>query len=312
MELVLKPTYKCNFHCTFCSSNKLPKTEIDFKVLTSKILELKPKTIIVNGGDPLMMPPSFYYDLKSFLLENNLNTEISLTSNLWDWYINPEKWTKCIKDCNLQICTSFQYGGGRLLPNGKPLTDKIFIDLFNKFQQTFDYKLTFISVITNENENLAIKNVELAKFLNTSCKVNGALMSGRQGYLYSREKLFKFYLSLFDSDLYKYEENCKNLINVFTKGQSICPIPSIPCNQNIRILSSNGRFGNCPSLEDDGILDSTVYHFFKKECLGCKFFKLCNSCKKIIHDLQIENNQLLDCSNLKSVFEKLKEKINGL
>ena len=79
MELVLKPTYKCNFHCTFCSSNKLPKTEIDFKVLTSKILELKPKTIIVNGGDPLMMPPSFYYDLKSFLLENNLNTEISLT-----------------------------------------------------------------------------------------------------------------------------------------------------------------------------------------------------------------------------------------
>lgn len=312
MELVIKPTYRCNFHCTFCSSNKLPKSEIDFNLLTTKLLELKPNTIIVNGGDPLMMAPEFYYKLKNFIVENNLNSEIALTTNLWDWYINPEKWTQCIKDCNLQICTSFQYGAGRLLPNGKPLTEDIFINIFNKFKQTFGYNLNFISVVTNENEDLAVKNVELAKQLNTTCKVNGAVMSGRQGYLYSREKLFNFYLSLFDSDLYRYEENCKNLIHFFKKEPTICPIPSNSCKENIRILSSNGRFGNCPALEDDGILDSSIFHFFKSECLSCKFYKICNSCKKTIHDLQVENNQLLDCSNLKSVFEKLKEKINGL
>lgn len=309
MELVLKPTYRCNFHCSFCSSNKIPHQNINENLLYSNILKLKPQSIIVNGGDPLMMPPSFYYNLRDFLLRNNFDCEISLTSNLWDWYINPDKWTNCIKDCDLKICTSFQYGSGRIRPDGKPFSEADFLEIFHLFEKMFGYKLTFISVMTNENESQCVKNVELAKRLGTCCKVNGAFKSGRQGYLYSRENLFEFYSSLFDSDLYQYEENCKNLMNFFLGKPTICPLPSLDCRDHIRILSTNGRLGNCPALEDDDILDSSNYRFFKTECLTCKNFKLCNSCKKIIRDLKEDNNQLLDCSNFKRILNNLREKI---
>ena len=71
-------------------------------------------------------------------------------------------------------------------------------------------------------------------------------------------------------------------------------------------MSPDGRVSNCPSLNDDGIDDGSKFKFFKPECLSCEFYRICSGCHKIIHDLRIENDQLLDCTSFKELLKQLR------
>ena len=97
MDLIIKPTELCNFKCTFCSSTKIAKHKSDllshdyiFKFLTRFP---HTRTIIVNGGDPLVIDPSYYWKIIEYLDKHELIASISLTTNLWPFYKNPQKWT---------------------------------------------------------------------------------------------------------------------------------------------------------------------------------------------------------------------------
>ena len=68
----------------------------------------------------------------------------------------------CFIDCDISICTSFQYGRGRIKPDGSDFTVDDFLKIFYKFKETFNENLTFISVLTNENDQFALDNVLLA------------------------------------------------------------------------------------------------------------------------------------------------------
>ena len=74
MELIIKPTERCNFKCTFCSSTSIADDITDELGLTYiyKFLKRFPNTntIIVNGGDPLMMKPSYYEKLLKHIEDN--------------------------------------------------------------------------------------------------------------------------------------------------------------------------------------------------------------------------------------------------
>jgi MoaA/NifB/PqqE/SkfB family radical SAM enzyme len=118
MELIIKPTEKCNFKCTFCSSTQITEdktSELDHDKIF-QFLERFPetRTIIVNGGDPLMMDPSYYWKIIEYLDDKDLDTTISFTTNLWPFYKNPNKWKELFNHPRMGITTSFQYGGGRL------------------------------------------------------------------------------------------------------------------------------------------------------------------------------------------------------
>ena len=118
MDLIIKPTELCNFKCTFCSStnitdNKNATLSVD---QIFQFLERFPdtKTIIVNGGDPLMMSPAYYWKIIDWLDLHEYDTSVSFTTNLWPFYKNPEKWADLFNHERMGITTSFQYGGGRL------------------------------------------------------------------------------------------------------------------------------------------------------------------------------------------------------
>jgi len=118
MELIIKPTEQCNFKCTFCSSTKIANTKTD--VLSHdyifKFLERYPdtNTIIVNGGDPLMMDPDYYWRIIDYLDKHEMSTSIALTTNLWPFYIKPSKWKDLFNNERVGVTTSFNYGDGRL------------------------------------------------------------------------------------------------------------------------------------------------------------------------------------------------------
>lgn len=311
MELVIKPTRKCNFKCSFCSSNLIPNNQLDLNIVKEFLLNNDVSTIIVNGGDPLMMPVSYYEELIKFLDEHNMKTSISFTTNLWDWYKNPSKWDKLFKNDRLYVCTSFQYGKGRITPEGKDLTEEIFLDMQNKFKEQFGHYLDYISVITSDNEQYALDNVKLAKKLGVHCKLNYAVKSGRQGTMYPYSKIIHIYNELFDNNLWEYEDNCLNFVKHFSNKGTICPLSNNMCYKNIRCFSPDGTLSMCPALNDDGIHDSTKYKFFKKECLLCEYFKICNGCAKRIKDMQ-EDFLDKNCDKLKYELTELKRKCQNV
>ena len=83
MDLIIKPTELCNFKCTFCSSTKISDNKSDLLSHDQifKFLERFPytKTIIVNGGDPLMLEPDYYWRIIDWLDEKEYDTSIRQT-----------------------------------------------------------------------------------------------------------------------------------------------------------------------------------------------------------------------------------------
>ena len=177
MELIIKPTEQCNFKCTFCSSTSISKHKSDILEhdYIFKFLKRFPrtKTIIVNGGDPLMMEPDYYWTIIDYLDKHELSTSIALTTNLWPVYKKPQKWTSLFCNERVGVTTSFNYGDGRLKGDYSLFTEDDFWKCSNAMLEYTGYSPDFISVITDDNEHLAIKNVELAKEMSCGLKPQG-------------------------------------------------------------------------------------------------------------------------------------------
>lgn len=67
MELIVKPTGRCNFACNFCISGKMASNIKHFEHVPQQLKDIiqtiKPSSIIVNGGDPLLSGRDYFYEL---------------------------------------------------------------------------------------------------------------------------------------------------------------------------------------------------------------------------------------------------------
>lgn len=328
MDLIIKPTRRCDFSCTFCSSPDIGKSnnpQDDLKLdKVARFLDRFPntKTIIVNGGDPLMMRPQYYWDLIKLLEERKMSScVISFTTNLWNYYNNPEKWKDLFKHPQVQIGTSFHYGDSRQIKPGEVYTEEIFLKVMKQFKEDFGYMPSFIAVITEENKHLAINNVRLAKWLGTECKMNYAMASGRESKPFPIGEMYKIYMDIYEQGLAPWEYNTKQMIERL-KGSEFTTCPqNRKCDEGIRNLqpmSEKGfEYGSCGSLGDDEefpidfekemngdfftpLQDTWELKYQKEECLGCPNFNICNGCYKTVHDLKANNLVEHSCKLMKN------------
>lgn len=325
MELIIKPTEACNFACTFCSSTEL--TESHKKTLDLKQIFLfldrfpETSTIIVNGGDPLMVSPSYYWDILKYIKEKRLKTTLSFTTNLWGFYKNPKLWTKLFRHQRVGVCTSFNYGNTRRITKDRVFTEDIFWEVSNLFLDKIGYRPDFISVITDENEDSAIDNVRLAQKMNVECKLNYAMASGRESKPFLLAKIYKIYLKIIKENLTPWEFNTKELIKSMSQKWTICP-RNRSCDSNIRCLQPDGDYYSCGAFGDDKnypinfkaeiqgekILPLTQrpeLSSLKSDCYSCPLFSLCNGCKKTISDLKSNNLVQQHCDAMKSMDTEL-------
>lgn len=289
MQLILKPTAACNFACTFCSANKLKlKHLVSVPDELKKLLDaLKPQDIILTGGEPLLCPMSFYEELL------NLGSwSLSFTTNLKAFYESPEFWTTLFKNRRVGVCTSFQYGPGRCWSAGEPYTEQKFIEVEELFRQKVGYAPTFIAVLSNDNEQYAMKHLELARKLGTKCKLNGVLPVGLSKEFFPRWKLFKIWLDALDAGF-------GDVLDIQTAAyQGGCGLnTNYMCQSTIGAceIAEDGKLQYAACEEDlnaqtDLILPpdhQLVPHQMKihpntlisKKCLTCKLCRLCNGCK---------------------------------
>lgn len=336
MELIIKPTERCNFKCTFCSSthitdNKKQELNLDY---IYKFLERYPETntIIVNGGDPLMMNPQYYWDIIAHLDKNNLPASISFTTNLWPFYKNPNKWIKLFNHPRMGVATSFQYGGGRLKGDLTEFTEEDFWKCSDAMLEHVGYRPDFITVITEENEKDAIKNVELAKRMGVECKLNYALSSGppvkfknivmgQEGKPYLLAKIYEIYIRIWELGLYPWEYNTKQMMQRLVGHRTTCP-QNRNCDAGIRTLQPNGDYYSCGAFGDDRaysidfqkeMAGLKIYPLkfqpelqsLKQSCFTCPMFQICNGCKKTIKDLKQYNLVEEHCYRMKQIAPKI-------
>jgi len=331
MDLIIKPTEVCNFKCTFCSSTKISEDHNSILNLeyVFKFLERYPdtRTIIVNGGDPLMMKPEYYWEIIKYLDEKKLPATLSLTTNLWPFYIKPEKWIDLFLHERVGISTSFQYGNGRLKGDYSVFTEEDFWKCSDMMLEKVGYRPTFIAVITEENEDTVIQTVELAKKMDVICKVNYAMSSGEQLKPYRLSKMYERYIKIWEAGLYPWEFNTQQMMVRLRGENTICP-QSRSCDSSIRAFNPEGDYYSCGSFADDkeksidfeyemsggfsNPLSSDIDLIsMKQSCLTCPMFQICNGCKKTIRDLKRHNMVEEHCFHMKSLAPKI-IKSNGL
>lgn len=322
MDLIVKPTELCNFKCSFCSSSKITFEDNTATLDLNKIFKFlkrfpETNTIIVNGGDPLMMKPNYYWKIIEFLDKHDMPASISLTTNLYPFLMKPMKWKELFNHPRVGVSTSFQYGGGRLKGDYSEFTEEDFWKCSNAMLEHVGYRPSFIAVIVPENEDTHIKTVELAKKMDVVCKVNYAMASGSQSAPYQLSKIYERYVEIWKAGLSNWEHNTQQMM-VRLRGEStICP-QTRTCDSGIRTLQPEGDYYSCGAFGDD--LDKAIDFDYemsggfstplatdlslmslKNACYTCPMFEICNGCKKTIKDLKQHNMVEDHCKHMKTL-----------
>ena len=342
MDLIVKPTVKCNFKCTFCSSTHLsedPKEIVEIEDIERFIKRYpETRTIIVNGGDPLMMPVRYYWDMISMLDRLGSKATISFTTNLWGFYKNPKKWTELFKHPRMGVGTSFHYGNTRLKGDGSVFTEEDFISVSDMMLELVGYRPDFISVIDEENSDTVIKTVELAKRLGVVAKINHVLASGKpvvkngvvmgsENKLYTQADIYEKYIEIYDAGLMQWEYNTVQMSKKLKGGATSCPLAR-NCDEGIRAMQPGGGYYSCGSFGDDGqypidfekeisgefftpLRNREELHSMKESCNYCPMFSICNGCKKTIADTKRLGLTEHHCRKMKTLAAKIID-INGM
>lgn len=330
MDLIIKPTERCNFKCTFCSSTHITEdkaVELDLQYVYDFLKRFpETNTIIVNGGDPLMMDPQYYWDIIKHLDVIDSKASISFTSNLWPFLKNPNKWKELFNHPRMGVTTSFQYGGGRLKGDLSEFSEADFWKCSNAMLEHCGYRPDFIAVITEENAHLAIKNVELAKQMGVVCKLNYAFSSGppvkfknitmgQQGKPYLLADIYEIYVQIWKQGLTEWEFNTTQMVKRLRGESTTCP-QNRDCDSGIRTLQPSGDYYSCGAFGDDreySIVFKTemggekVFPLkfqpelqnLKHACYSCPMFQICNGCKKTIKDLRQYDLVETHCKKMK-------------
>ena len=331
MDLIIKPTEACNFKCTFCSSTSIDPDKAGLLDLNYIYDFLKrfpdTNTIIVNGGDPLMVDPQYYWDLIAHMDEHHYPASISFTSNLWPFLIKPNKWLDLFKHERMGVTTSFQYGGGRLKGDFTNFSEKDFWLVSDKMLELVGYRPDFISVIIEENLDTAIDNVLLAKKMGVNCKLNYAMASGVQGTTLQLSKIYEVYVKIWEMGLTEWEWNTAQMVKRLQGGGTTCP-QNRNCDDGIRALNPGGDYYSCGAFGDDmdypiDFKEEMKGKFFtpvssdpdiqtmKQACYTCPMFKICNGCRKTVRDMKRERTVEEHCKRMKGLAPRILES-NGM
>lgn len=317
MELIIKPTGRCNFDCSFCSADGLdiahPADNRVPEPIRDLIQKMKPTNIIVTGGEPLTLDPAYYEDLYDIA-----HCHIGLTSNMKDFYYHPDKWKEIMNHPDFGFITSFNYGDTRKWDPHTVYTEEMFRKVTDLYHKYTGKSLPFIAVIDESNEDRIMDHVYLAKELGTQVKINAALRVGRQGTTYPRYKLIRAYIDIIDAGYGDYEITCSN------RFAPKCPFDTHGfCSSTIRACYVDTKGKLHYSICDDEISSGHEIpmddHFpveitrmapksdehTKKECYTCELFAICHTCH-FQRRLMIEDQDPNYCTEMKKLIPDLK------
>ena len=335
--LTLKPTERCNFKCTFCASTDIADKHTDEIKLedVASFLDRFPEVeeIHVNGGEPLLMKPPFFWSILQMLDERFMDhVKIKITSNLWGFYKNPDKWALLFNHPQVVITTSFQYGNGRLKGDLTPFSEEEFWKVSDLMLERVGYRPNFVAVITKENEDTAVQTALLAKRMGVEAKINYADSSGPQktfkgikignlGNGYLMADMYERYIEIYDAGLAEYDDSTMVMTKCLQPEMTACPLDT-DCDTKQRVLQPSGYF-SCVSFGDDKVYPinfikemkggverlpaETNFLYMTDYCPACELYKVCNGCKKTVKSYREEGMVSAHCKKMTTLKPRIIE-----
>lgn len=285
MELIAKVTSRCDMACSFCSASKLGTDELTPQEIADAAKRLRAQSIILLGGEALLMGPAYYEELLKLT-----DTTLDFTTNLKDFALHPERWEELFRNPRVSVCTSFNYGGTRKWDKSTPLTEERFKSIMRLFHERIGYMPQFIAVMDENNIHTWRKLIGLAKDLGTKVRLNNVMPFGRSGHYFPRSKIFKIWVKIVKEGLDAYE------VNASERGTGRCPVNStLLCKNTILVMAKkNGKiiYHDCddlsnlsepplPSIEKYPVPpeETPVTSPLFPKCYACQLFRICNGCR---------------------------------
>ena len=162
LNLIILPTEKCNFRCTYCYEDftigKMSATTSNAikKLIQSRFDDLQFLNISWFGGEPLLNK-EIIYDISDFVLKNkpsSLNFTANITTN---GYLLDEMTLKKLIECNINIFQisldgdADMHNESRKTANGKPTFDKIWENILLMHQSDYQFELMIRVHFTSDN-----------------------------------------------------------------------------------------------------------------------------------------------------------------
>ena len=283
----------------------------------------QPDSVMLEGGDPLVVKPSYIRELLHYIDTNTHIRELGLTTNLWDFWKHPEKWIDIFKHPKMIVCTSFQYGSKRKLSDDVVIDEQLFTKIFDKYVKLVGKKINFISVLDYDNEQYVYNTVQFAKKLGVYCRINPAFVSGRCEQGYPFYKAIKHYTNIIldgDGDVV---DNCYSLMRVVMHQHNDLSCPYIRnCSNVFRVVSPDNVVLNCSvfgtdantlnspnliwankTLNEIDVVDNNP-HIVCSSCLTCRCFDICNGCRVNISNIQKEDLSI-HCNTIKQCYDDI-------
>lgn len=296
ISLVIKPTYRCNFTCDFCSTVGDDALTLDTDLLLDFITRMSrghSLEAIISGGEPLLMGTDYFYRILAAPVDS-----VGIQSNGEIAYNNLDKWLPILKDERVKFGISFQLGDQRRNKKGNVFNREMFYRYQERFAKALEYYIFFIYVITNDNCSFESIDeiIEIANHFNIGFRISAVFKSGKGKNVYIPQYQS---IRIFNYLLEKYpRESCRilPLKDFLLSDIPLCKCNYTPdCTNGIISIEPNGDLYTCCGLGDryaepvghitddiekieESISKVDLHHQIRVECEKCYNRDFCNSC----------------------------------
>lgn len=248
INTLIKPTHSCNLRCSYCFHEKYGYTNeiLEMQKLKKYIELLSDKYHYINlvwhGGEPLMVPLSYYEEIYDFCKKQDANFIFSIQTN---GVLLDQQKIDFFKKNNTSIGLSFDG-----LKNGitRGQTNKV-LDNIKLLQLNGCYPGAIL-VVNSSNVHNLIEEYKYFNSLNLGMKINQMFNDGAAKINNSFELNPDDYINNF-IELFKYWANDKTCsINLSTCEELIHLI----LNEHSGVCTFNSCLGNWLCLDSDGII----------------------------------------------------------
>lgn len=295
-SLIIKPTYRCNYACEFCSTLGDDSEHLDIDDLLNFVNRLSKRhevEVIVNGGEPAIMGTEYYEKLIDSPVK-----DISLQSNGEIIYNNMEKWKPLLQHEKMGMGISFQLGNQRKNKKGVVFDKELFMKYQERFKEELGQYLFFIYVMTNDNYSFdkVDEIMEIAQKLNTGFRLSAIFKSGRGEDVYIPQykavEVFNYLLEKYPAASLKLNP----FMNLLLSDGPLAKCNYTPdCARGMISMNPNGDLYTCCGFGDRNMAplghmsedidelerkfsEIDLSHQTRDECAGCHIKHFCNSC----------------------------------
>lgn len=337
INTLIKPTHACNMRCKYCFHekygyyNELLKMELLKKYIELLSRKYKYINLVWHGGEPLMVPLSYYEEIYDYIKKFDNDFIFSLQTNAT--LLDQEK-IDFFKKNDTNIGISFDgLSNEKTRGNTKRILKSI------KLMQENEIYPGAIMVVNQNNVKNLINDYEYFKSLNLGMKVNPMFNDGAakdndffnlnpDEYIRSFIDFFKYWIH--DQECNINVSTCEEIVNMVVNNNSgVCTYNS--CLGKWLCLDSNACLYPCDRLcieeynlgsivkmnnIDEAFRNEKFLNLLKSSyerrnnCIeNCEFFENCYGGCNANANLSKINNDNMSCYIQKQILKELKDYI---